>query len=68
MARQNEIRERDAQIIKFVRAVKETAERMNTNDTTLIAIAFVFGLLWDYMKQQSYTYARDKWNWQEGDQ
>lgn len=76
MKRADELRERYARIVRFVRAVKETAAKMNTEDTTLIALAFIFGLLFDFIEVNSHNAAatrsdlvntRDKWDWKPGD-
>jgi len=76
MTRQNDLKEREARIINFIRALNETAAQLNTKDTTLIAIAFVFGLLWEFIEKTGHNASsqaaelrntRDKWTWMEGD-
>ena len=76
MARQDDLADRERRIIKFMRAVNETAARMNTKDTTLIAIAFVFCLLWETLDKigqaagltkSELSNTRDKWTYKDGD-
>lgn len=76
MARQDEIKERDARVIRFIRVVTETADRLNTKDTTLVGLGFIFCLLWEVIEKLGHNSSgiaaelrstREKWSWKEGD-
>ena len=76
MARQDDLADRERRIIKFMRAVNETAAKFNSKDTALIAIAFVFCLLWETLDKigqaagltkSELANTRDKWTYKDGD-